>query len=142
MNGKDTRMKTRKYLKTVEDVLALKDTDTKIYVHDESGYYKFVNGVLCAFDDKDNSWSICSTLYGPAEIYIIEEEPMQEATEEDLGKLCWFFDDENINKYLSVLKSISEDKRDKYRSGFWCWHYHCRPLTKEEIKKFMEKAEC
>lgn len=39
----------KRYLKTVEDVVALKDTDTKIYAENVHGYYQFVNGVWCGF---------------------------------------------------------------------------------------------
>lgn len=40
----------KRYLETVEDVLALKDTDTKIYAESSAGHYKFVKGVLCRFN--------------------------------------------------------------------------------------------
>lgn len=72
--------------------MALKDTDTKIYV--ESGkdiYFKFINGILCWFDEKDEtSWMINTRLYDCNKAYILEEEPKQEATTDDIGKLCRF----------------------------------------------------
>ena len=57
-------MKKKRYLKTVEDVLAFKDTDTKIYAENESGYYQFVNGILCAFDD-EGLWAIGHMVWLP-----------------------------------------------------------------------------
>lgn len=36
----------KKYLKTIEDVEALRNTGTKIYRDNGRGYFKFVNG-LC-----------------------------------------------------------------------------------------------
>jgi len=128
----------KKYLKTVEDVLALKDTDTKIYAENVTGYYQFVNGIWCAFDD-DGSWTICPTTCDEEDLYTIEEEPMQEATEKDVGKLCWFWDGDENYRMASVLKSIDMDTEFyAYNIGYY---RHCRPLTKEEIKEFMEKAE-
>ena len=35
----------------------------------------------------------------------------------------------------------SDDDEVKYMSKDEYWYSHCRPLTKEEIKEFMEKAE-
>ena len=75
----------KKYLKTVEDVVALKDTNTKIYAENVHGYYQFVNGVWCGFDDEcSSSWALCPLTCEEEELYILEEEPMQEATEEDV----------------------------------------------------------
>lgn len=134
----------KRYLKTVEDVLALKDTNTKIYVDDEDGYYKFVNGVLCAFDDKDNSWSVCSTLYGPAEIYIIEEEPMQEATADDVGKLCLFWNVDGVY-YIGTLKSIDVKSKKRFYLLDIGYYEHCHKLSPSEVAELtgykVEEAE-
>ena len=132
----------KKYLKDVESVLALKDTDTKIYAENITGYYQFVNGILCAFDD-DGSWTICPTTCDEEDLYILEEEPMQEATEEDVGKLCWFYDTEKMNnrKVVGKLREVLQDDNFPFRSDYGIPSIHCRPLTKEEIKEFMEKAE-
>lgn len=40
----------KKFLTTPEEILALKDTDTKIYTEGNKGYNQFVKGTLCYFD--------------------------------------------------------------------------------------------
>ena len=134
----------KKYLKTVEDLLALKDTDTKIYREPDEEYYyhQFVDGTLCRFDsDGDVKFNIAITSID--KYYILEEEyeEQQEATVKDVGKLCWCWDDDDeaSNKMISVLKSI--DMHREFYANNIGYYIHCRPLTKEEIKEFMEKAE-
>lgn len=39
----------KKYIKTIEDLLALKDTETKMYAEGVNGYYQFKHGILCFF---------------------------------------------------------------------------------------------
>lgn len=51
-------MTIKKYLTTPEELLALKNTDTKIYDYYKDKYYKFVDGVLCYFNDKDEVFII------------------------------------------------------------------------------------
>ena len=80
-------METRKYLKTVEDVLALKDTDTKIYAEKaEECYYQFVDGILCKFDNYDSLIYFNTELDFEGTNYVLEEAPEQEATADDVGK--------------------------------------------------------
>lgn len=67
----------KKHLKTVEDVLSLKNTDTKIYVERGEGYYQFVDGILCKFDNYDSLIYFNTELDFEATNYILEEEPMQ-----------------------------------------------------------------
>lgn len=132
----------KKYLKTVEELVALKDTDTKIYAENVHGYYQFVNGVWCGFDDEcSSSWSICPLTCEEEELYILEEEPMQEASEKDIGKLCLFWDygtDENAKKdEIHLLLEIK--KNEKGRTEYWCdgcgenGFYHCRRATPSEV---------
>lgn len=71
----------KRYLKTIEDVLALKDTDTKIYIDDCDDYYKFVDGMFCRFDSDDCIHFNAGILINGKVFYILEEEPIQEATE-------------------------------------------------------------
>ena len=65
--------------------------------------------------------------------------PIQEATEQDLGKLCYFWgNDENYYAY-GILRSIGTENREKYYNidnideGL-CFE-HARRLTKQEIEE-------
>ena len=126
----------KKYLKTVEDVVALKDTDTKIYAENVTGYYQFVNGVWCAFDDDDGSWSICPHTCEEEDLYILEEEPMQEATTDDVGKLCKFYDTEADEPRYSILEKVFKEDSDFPFMDSCCdtWE-HCRRLSPSEVAK-------
>ena len=61
-------MTIKKYLTTPEEVLALRDTDTKIYTEGDTGYYQFIQGVLCYFYD-DNTMTMFSE-FGIGEGYL------------------------------------------------------------------------
>ena len=123
----------KKYLTTPEEILALKDTDTKIYVEDSCNYYRFINGCLCLFDN--NGGFDFNVIMSVGEFlkkkYILVEEPVKEATEEDIGKLCWFWDDEN--RVVGILSHIGKDSFP-YKDGerFFGWK-HCRRLTPAEV---------
>jgi hypothetical protein len=121
----------KKYLKSVEDVIALKDTDTKIYAEDESGYYQFVSGILCAFDN-EGLWAVGQMLYEEEKPYILEEEPMQEATEEDVGKLCEFWEGDTI-KHIGVLEEILDSDTRPYAMLNDYVYQHCRRLSPAEV---------
>lgn len=56
------------------------------------------------------------------------KEPVKEATEEDIGKLCWFWDKE-CDKRMGILDHI-EDRL--YYVGDW-FYDHCRRLTPAEV---------
>lgn len=127
-------METRKYLKTVEDVLALKDTDTKIYVEGNNSYYKFVNGVLCHFIDDGRMFVHADISLQEERPYILEEPIMQEATEEDIGTLCEFWGRDYKDAELGILEEVSyDDDEVKYLSKEGYWYYHCRRLTPSEV---------
>ena len=55
----------------------------------------------------------------------------QEATEADIGKLCMFWDYEDMPHY-GVLRKIDEESI--YKDGVNLWK-HCRRLTKQEIEE-------
>ena len=59
--------------------------------------------------------------------------PIQEATEADVGKLCLFWDYEDMPHY-GVLRGIN--KESIYRDGVNLWK-HCRRLTKQEIEEIV-----
>lgn len=72
------------YLKTLEDVMALKDTDKKIYEESSAGYYKFVKGVLCHFNAYNGVTYFNCALDMEEDIYFLEEESKLKVTEEDI----------------------------------------------------------
>lgn len=60
--------------------------------------------------------------------------PIQEATEQDLGKLCKFWDYEEFF-YFGILNKIEVDGKEKlyrYRGGAFS---HCCRLTKTEVSE-------
>jgi hypothetical protein len=131
-------MMIKKYLKTPEDILALKDTDTKIYVEGSYNYYRFIGGCLCWFSE-DGSFDFNTTMSIGEDLfkkYIEVEEPVKEADENDIGKLCWFWDEENRPKQIEILKRfepILTQMRYTSKSGS-AWKY-CRRLTPAEVAK-------
>ena len=123
----------KKYLTTPEDILALKDTDTKIYTEGTNEYYQFVQGVLCYFDEDESVVMFSEIGIGKGYLnrYILEEEPVKEVTEEDVGKLCWMWDTDEEYKTTEVLKRITQTFSYEGSSGAF-WH-HCRRLTPAEV---------
>lgn len=128
-------METKRYLKTVEDVIALKDTDTKIYREDTDGYCQFIKGTLCGFHN--DFWCIGATIDDASNCYIIEEEPMQEATEADIGKLCWFYADDikKDERDIGILTGLPYEEGDSrhYEMDNTYYYKHCRRLTPSEV---------
>ena len=65
--------------------------------------------------------------------------PMPEATEADVGKICYFWDDDV--KYPKQIGLLSEIKTNnsifKYVLGDSVCFAHCRRLTKQEIEKLI-----
>ena len=63
--------------------------------------------------------------------------PIQEATEQDVGKLCYFWSGKDYA--IGILKEIGDySSLDVYcmedgKSGIW--FIHCRRLTKQEIEE-------
>lgn len=130
-------MTTKKYLKTPEEILALKDTNTTIYYGGDGNFVmRFVQGVLCLFS-KDNGRLVCfNEPLSPASQnpYILVEEPVKEATEKDIGKLCKFWDDDKDEENISILQRINKECSYPFihNDGYYG---HCRPLTPTEVAK-------
>lgn len=139
----------KKYLKTPEDVIALKDTDTKIYTSfykEKETYYKFVNGFLCRFDSNGIIKFNDGVYLKAHDFYIYEEEPMQEATEADIGKLCWFWDSDDKSKQVGLLRSADYyGKKVGYESSDGLCYSHCCRLSSSEVAELtgykVKKAE-
>lgn len=132
-------MKKKHYIKTVDDIKYCEENN--IILTDSNNKKAF-----CIFDNNTWIWSDSKTsLYNvqlllDGSLYYYEEP--QEATEKDVGKLCWFWDGDfsDKDKVVCVLREVS-DYGYPFRDKTECGWNHCRPLTKEEIKEFMEKAE-
>ena len=128
----------KKYLTTPEEILALKDTDTKIYIDGLGTYYQYVGGVLCRFHEKYPAVFNCGVeLNGLDPLYILVEEPVKEADKNDIGKLCKFWNDNPSDYEVGTLYEISEEKSDNYPyamdSFYGCWYKHCSRLTPAEV---------
>lgn len=124
----------KKYLTTPEEILALKDTDTKIYTFSEEKYYKFVDGVLCLFGGNDsielfNTNLAIGTYERP---YILVEEPVKEADENDIGKLCEFWDGDFRGRCISTLECLQKSNHP-YKAKYGAGWEHCRRLTPAEV---------
>ena len=64
--------------------------------------------------------------------------PIQEATEADIGQICYFWNDDDPSEYGQLLYVFSspEYRDGKYQQGHneGAWS-HCRRLTKQEIEE-------
>ena len=65
--------------------------------------------------------------------------PIQEATDADIGKLCYFWDgDEDYSKQIGLLTGIkTENNIFKYVMAESVAFAHCRRLTKQEIEELI-----
>ena len=140
----------KRYLKNIEDIEALRDTDTKIrFEYDNHGvawkeeHYQFVNGVLCCFwDGKLTSYNAMLSLrHGNYYIEVDEHDCVRQDAEDEpsedwIGKLGVFWDDDGDKPLIDILWRYTED--DEYRfEGESCSVYeHFRPLTPEEVEKY------
>lgn len=62
--------------------------------------------------------------------------PIQEATKDDIGKLCYFGDVKPDKKIVGLLGYVdSEAIRNKYMLSGGAWFEHCRRMTKQEIEE-------
>lgn len=127
----------KKYLTTPEEILALRDTDTKIYIEDSCNYYKFVNGCLCWFDtngdfDFNATMSIGEFL---KKKYILVDDLIKEADENDVGKLCIFWDEKAYTQAVGLLERLNPKIGNllKYRMKNGFDFGHCRRLTPAEV---------
>ena len=65
--------------------------------------------------------------------------PIQEAAEQDIGKICMFsYPQENVSKVIGILRNIKKttDGKNCYKMyGSRLWYIKCRRLTKQEIEE-------
>lgn len=125
-------MTIKKYLTTPEEILALKDTDTKIYAEDSEGYYQFVNGTFCYFysDGSILMFSEIGIGKGYLKRYILVEEPVKEADKNDIGKLCKFLKT-HYAPSIGILAGFTDDKRPIKVGGNI--YEKCCKLTPDEV---------
>ncbi|MBQ0113388.1 MAG: hypothetical protein KBT03_09685 [Bacteroidales bacterium] len=80
----------KKYI-TLEEVLALRGTDTKIYIENITGVYlMFVGGVLCGYNDKNELRTLNISAFRDDNHYILEPEEFKvekETAEDKLRKI-------------------------------------------------------
>lgn len=134
-------MRKRKYLKNIEDIEALRNTDTKIrFEYDNHGvawkeqHYQFVNGVLCGFwDGKLTNYNVMLSLDHGNYYIEVEDEP----SEDWIGKLGWFWDNTKKAGVLDFLEKIRDTEVCRYVTKSTNLRYnHFRPLTPEEVEKY------
>ena len=58
--------------------------------------------------------------------------PIQEATEQDVGKLCYFWDNNTSNGTYCLLTEIKDGMYKSKRKGYY---EHARRMTKQEIEE-------
>ena len=126
----------KKYLKTIEDIEALRNTDTKIYRDKANGYFKFVNGLPCLFCDSSIVYYNATIDFDEVEskFYIkVEDKP----NESWIGKLGWVSDESKDKKpRCGVLVEYLEGHPHPYKiQGGLSWK-HFTPLTPEDIEKY------
>lgn len=69
----------------------------------------------------------------------------REATEDDLGCLCYFWDEEDDKEELGILNGYDPSDDDKYHITGLGWFQHCRRLSPSEVAEItgykVEEAE-
>jgi len=65
--------------------------------------------------------------------------PIQEATEQDIGKLCYFWGNDKNDYAYGILRSIGTEKGEKYYTiddaDGGLYFEHARRLTRQEIEE-------
>lgn len=125
----------KKYLKTIEDIEALRNTDTKIYSHGSDGYFQFIKGIPCAiYSDGDVFYNTAICLDGTKYIEVPDE-----LHESWIGKLGWVSDESKDKKTrCGVLVEYLEGDPHPYKiQGGLSWTYFT-PLTLEEVEKYTD----
>lgn len=119
----------KKYLKTFEDIEALRNTDTKIYCEKEDGYVQFVNGWPCRFLSNGDK------LFGGG-IFLSSNPYIKVPDKPDkswIGQLGWFWDGYEEFKCIDVLERM-EIGHYWVKDSSWSYS-NFRPLTPEEIEE-------
>lgn len=135
--------KIKHEVKTIDDIKYCEEKEEVIYSEKRGCCWKFKEDVWCqCIGNKVYFYNVSLNIAEDDLYYYEEEQEQQEATADDVGKLCLFWDIENDKKdeTIGVLRLVAGSTIPYSRKGGGLF-IHCRPLTKEEIKEFMEKAE-
>lgn len=133
--------KKKHYITTIADIKYCEEYEKTLYSELRGIFWKFENGVWCEFvDGVCLSYNVTLSVKDGLLYYEEELEEQTKATENDIGKLCWFWDEDEDDKQVSVLNEIRLGSFTYYSRNLGVC-INCRPLTKEEIQEFMEKAE-
>lgn len=130
----------KKYLKTIEDIEALRNTDTTLRIEGSTSWYRFVNGTLCRYCLNGDIFYNVDLPY--FEVYIevdehdcVRQDAEDEPSEDWIGKLGWFCDyDKADDGFIDVLKEVEDGEYfPEYGDASYL---HFRPLTPEEVEKY------
>lgn len=134
-------MKKKHYIRTIEDIKYCEENGKMLFDKDNKYSFKFDNGRWTEYDVEGNLSSYNTTLFVSDGLHYYEEAPEEqmEATKKDIGKLCIFWND-YFHEVVGILIGIFNKRTYSFKSNS-DYYLHCRPLTKAEIQKFMEKAE-
>ena len=102
--------------------------------------YKSEDGYYFNFYDTKDTTGFYETLFLNINWHDKKEitRPIQEATEADIGKICYFWDGdgEDYSKQIGLLTVIKEEKCIfRYVLANSVCFAHCRRLTKQEIEE-------
>lgn len=99
----------------------------------------YQNGEAWCISNKNEAW------YDIANILKIDwhdkteiTRPMLEATQSDVGKLCYFWEKDFDKHFVGLLgfrDNTSDNKKYQMLGGFWWSHARC--LTKQEIEELI-----
>ena len=130
-------MKSKHYIETIEDIKYCEEKGLTIYSDTWSpNFFRFVNGVWCMYSDKELKIYNHSFDISYDELYYkndLKEEPTPEATEKDVGKLCWFWDNEERDGERSILKVVHSKENYPYLTEDCNSYVHCRRLSPSEV---------
>ena len=120
----------KKYLKSVEEIEALRNTDTKVYSHGSDGYYQFIKGVFCFIHSNGDIYYNSDIGLDGTQYVEVPDKPDTSL----IGKLGWFWDGYEEFKSIDVLDRL-EIGRYWVKDSRWSYE-HFRPLTPEEVEKY------
>lgn len=142
-------MKKKHQIKTIDDIKYCEKHKLTIFSEIEDEYYEFQNNCWCKYDDDSgkllyygcgiNTASLEGFLY-----YYEEEQEQQEATEDDIGKLCLFWNEDGVY-YIGTLKSIDVKSKKRFYLLDIGYYEHCHKLSPSEVAELtgyrVEEAE-
>lgn len=122
----------KKYLKTIEDIEALRNTGTVIYnARCDLNYLRFIDGILCQFSKEGKLLRYNTNINVSGEYYIEVEDDTYESY---IGKLGWVSDKSPDEKNMcSILTGIDELSGFPYSCSNGAGWKYFKPLTPDEV---------